>query len=462
MIDFAPEQIKVKKAIIKYAQKAGCSLVDVQGVGGAGKTLICNSAIQDMPGEWISLQAYTALEVVTRQELIVTGVKIYHMMAFTASASTLLGPHASTIHSYLNLRPYNNLNALHNSEFEQYHQSSDPVKVDLIIIDESSQVGEDLWVLIKKIKIGCIVTLGDRKHQVQPVKSKGVKFHKFADKAFNLEKNYRATGNLADAIASYRENKADKFFDWDKWVDGDSIQYITRSEAVKLVKKDYDDTTYIAEKNKTVDAFIDDVVGAKRALKPGMKLQALNSFYHWNKELDTNIKMVTNGEIYTLGHEVVEFPYGKYTDWRKYVRWYVDEFTGGLNIKRFQIVNNYMPFVPIFNGHKEAYDEQVLTRFRDMAKYRDKVYQKYSADSFKDVMKRGKTKEYKKLKSLFQARKRIGTGVAFLRYTWASTAYKSQGRTIPIVIVDFDDIRKARERYVAVSRTAKRLYIIKG
>lgn len=288
-IILTPKQQEVHDNILKDLKDIingdswGSGLIDLQGYAGTGKTTLLSFLIRELKALNLKVKITTpthkSLKVATD---MIKGQRIP----------------SSTIHSHLNLKQKPSNNPQVDYILEQDEQAKLKEKVDVLIVDESSMVSDELYKFIEKNieqgRTNCVLFCGDSA-QLEPVDGKEnpiynndtIKHYKLTEVVRQAKDNpiiYIAT-KFREAI----ENNKRLDIDW-------AIKEVPLLDTVELysdLKKWFrayfgnsDDKSMIAYTNKTVDAYN----------------QFIRTFVHKNND----IPYLINNEIVVLQSSVTD------------------------------------------------------------------------------------------------------------------------------------------------------------
>ena len=213
--------------------------------------------------------------------------------ATTGKASSALG--GQTIHSYLGMKMTPNDGAVNIDEALILKSSDIQVgSPDILIIDESSMMGNDLFREIKKHHFKYVLFVLDSQ-QLPPVKAVAVEWDKISQSNYYLYKTLRAQDadmiNLFEDFKDYREGKKDNL-DINDYVNGRNIIKIDYSQCDFIPKNS--DSCCVHYRNKLVE-FMADKVTIKGHNK-----------YNLNASVQVT-KMVVNGKTDKNGYPKRDF-----------------------------------------------------------------------------------------------------------------------------------------------------------
>ena len=178
--------------------------------------------------------------------------------ASTGKAASALG--GKTIHSYLSLKMVQNEEAESHDEALQLSTEisiDSSKKVDILVIDESSMIGQKMFSMIKSAGFNYVLFVLDAS-QLPPVKEKAIEWESLHCTQFKLTKTLRARDKdllkLFEDFKEYRDGNKESLY-LDDYVNGRNI-----------ISIDYDDMDYIpvnseccsvAYRNKIVEFLVD-------------------------------------------------------------------------------------------------------------------------------------------------------------------------------------------------------------
>jgi len=378
--------------------------------------------------------------------------KLYPKCSITATtgiAATSIG--GKTLHSYLGLK------AVFNDEAEVVEdatifEGSKLVGSDdtVLIIDESSMMGKDLFSKVLKSKYKLLILVGD-KEQLRPVKDVYVDYSVY--KTIELTEQMRTKSSAYNLIQDYRVAKTEdteiNIFDY---VDGVSVEHIK----LKDLKEHYDNNVLvnkrvISYRNDTADNIISMLAPTSK------KYQLLSSISVYDGK--ENLTLSVNGEVVEVEKKFKYFREAKDTFFRKHFR----------ECKHRTKWNVSYPFKFEYVSMKniDTHFIKFLHKAEDVA-----IYDEYKAEVFKHVkeLKRWLIATYgedwKKHRdddylSAVRILMELSNNMVRGRHVCSMTAHKSQGQSIGCVYIMVDDIGNRKDLiYVALSRAISKIVLI--
>ena len=407
------------------SKKKSKQMLNVIGEGGTGKS-------------WLIKEIKRRFE--KKHRVVVT--------ATTGLAASNIG--GRTIHSTLSLKLGMNEEAESLDELHRLKQDgqNDMDQATILIIDESSMIGHELFKHILKTPFKLLVLFGD-KQQLPPVKEARVEFN---CPTIELTEQMRTKDLALYRLASdYRAAKEqDVPIDIFSYVDGQSVKIIP----LEQFKAHYHANPNASKKVISyTNHAADDMV---ELLQPKTHIYRLNSAITVY-DGESSIPLALNGEEI----EVLSFP-KTWTEADKFyrktfgeecphmMRWSTEEFP--IPVVNAIVKDLKTRFVKLYLGRESTIREETERRLgvwkqerqrlitlhgRQWRRHKDPVYQ----TSARELMS-------------------LAAGVVSVRHSCSLTAHKAQGQTIDTVYINVDNIIRRDLMYVALSRAAKEIVLI--
>jgi hypothetical protein len=397
----------------------------VVGEGGTGKSFVIHR-LKEKYGE----------------EMIIT--------ATTGIAAQNIG--GCTIHSYLGLKPeFNHQASSIDDDTELKGLDLGSLSATILVIDESSMMGYDLFQEVMNVSFQLLILSGDSQ-QLPPVKSRAVDFEKYP--TIELTEQMRTKSNAYKLIKAYREAKeADcaETINFNDYIDGESVQSIKITELVAHFKKNKsDDKRVISFKNETADSVID-------AIKPKSKIyQLLSALAVWSPGSGQEI-LAVNGDTIEIERtfkswgdatNAYRFKYGEECKHR--TKWKNDT---KLAFTYASIKGIDTHFVRLLFGQRAEYLEVLKDLFKKVVVQKKKLKDKHGEN-----WELCKSPEYNKAVSEYMA---IKSGVVRARHICSCTAHKAQGQSIKTCYVIVSEMENNPAlMYVALSRAINKIVLV--
>lgn len=349
-----------------------------------------------------------------------------------------------TIHSFLNIKPF--------IDYEKGIESFKPDKtkkeslpIDVLIVDESSMIGIELYEYIleeiEKGKVGTVLFVGDP-NQLLPINGENSSIYK-------LKNQFKLTEIVRQAKDSYIISIADKI---KNMIENKS--YIPVMEFFN--QNFYDEITYF---NNEKD-FLDDFYKNEKWYLENKIIAT-----HTNKDVDAFNRQVR--QTYWNQQNIYELDTLRVGDWLRFNDSYsvngVTLYHNGEEIEIESVVKLYHEALQIWYWEVKAKNSRHQQKFRVVDPDYLKVYNdKLSAIA--NLAKRAIFPENKNFwKIFFQTRDMF----ANVQYIFASTMHKLQGSTYDQCYINLFDLAKNRMSlddkyrliYVAITRASKDIKI---
>lgn len=440
------EQKAFIKAVLKLVDK-GYGMMALNASGGTGKTATINYI---------------------RTKTILKDLNIM-ILAPTHKACSLLGNGANTIHKFFNAEK----DVDENGKVQFHFKNAIKNKVDLLIVDESSMVSEQMYDNFKKLSSNIpILFCGDEK-QIPPVEEdSSIVFQKIKCRTFT--KNMRSRDSLSNhwlqkfreavdndkivrvdkvkkevIYATFEDNKDAIVLAWTNRQVGywnNSIRrqlYLKNNEILekyypdeKLVFSGYRNT--LIDDNVLLLSYFDDLK-SKVNFRP-LNIIGKNHSYHSSDIIE--IKTIAKKEIFIPYHRC------KHQEDEKKLKKCEE-----CNIKGHNTLGYNINFYVIK-------DENDVTWLKAFDEDSDKL-----ANILSDFKNHCKHMKSKNLWKLYYGIKEIID--PDINYIYSSTVHKAQGSQWEIVFVDIDNLRFCRDnslssrlQYTAVSRMIKEVLFV--
>jgi len=421
-----------QKAVLTHVAKAlkkasAQQMLNVIGEGGTGKSWLI--------GEIQRRFAKTHRVVVT---------------ATTGLAASNIG--GRTIHKELSLKLGMNEEAESLDDLHQLKCNGAPdFDADtILIIDESSMIGHQLFKHIKAARYKLLILFGD-KQQLPPVKEARVDFK---CPTIELTEQMRTKDMaLYRLISDYRTAKEqDRSIDILSYVDHQSVKLIS----MDILRQHFHSNPHTSKKiiSYTNDA-ADDMVTLLQPKEPTYRLNNAITVY----DGENSIPLAMNGEEVTIH----SFPKSWSEANQHYVktyeqecphmmRWAVDDFP-------VPVVNAILKdiptrFVKLYLGRESIIRDATEQRLLVWKKERQRLIKKFGTG----------WRQHKDTTYIESARKlmSLAAGVVSVRHSCSLTAHKAQGQTIESVYINLDNIARRDLMYVALSRASKQVILVTG
>jgi hypothetical protein len=386
----------------------------IQGAAGCGKSTMIEYLIKSMDAQ---MAMYALLLKKSKRETEF-GV---NLTATTNKASAVLNDMsnfgASTIHNLLKLTVQPDMT---NGSVKLKKKKDWGLHFNqLIIIDESSMINDQLFELLDEATINCKVVLIGDKYQLAPVRQvESILDNLNCKYEVVMNKVMRHSGPILHAGAQFRQTVEDGI--WYNIPESPEVKRVTGDEFKQLINDVYTDSGYttdsakvVAWTNKMVHAYnthIRQIMGYPKVFKEG-------------ELVFTNKPIMLGGMHYPTDTRVLI---------TEVSNTYLKEGVPGRSIEIGERIKGFLPNDP--RDHKallKALAKEAKKDRRKWAKYFD------VKDNWLD-----------------------------LRPAYASTVHKAQGSTYDTVFMDLADIGKcniasdvARMLYVGISRAAKQVYL---
>lgn len=328
---------------------------------------------------------------------------------------------------------------------------------DIIVIDEISMGGSLLSKVLKMLRtfekgnggLSTLLLVGDPA-QLPPVKDRVIDWGKRCNKTVTLTKNYRTNNpDLREIITRFRDTQ-------DKSIVNDL------PTVKSFLKLDYDPkATYIAFKNDTLAQMQSHMLGKTETwLKKGDIVTSFGTTdLHYVLERDKRTNELGKLPYFTTGTklEIMSKP---------------KPFLGIPNLYVYEVNNpeykeltvydkdeDWPEKIQIVSGDYRARENEKRVRFSAVNKYKKELFKKYAVQKVYELKRKWNGEERKKWGQLWRQYFQIAS-IPFARHSAFTTAYKAQGRSIPKVIVMWDEMKDDKQRYVAISRAKDSLTLV--
>ncbi len=496
-----PEQASIFRDIVAKYRAGGIGVL--QGKAGSGKTVLIKAIKKYCDTNGVSCA----------------------LTASTGKAGSAIG--GSTIHSYLGLTMTQNDSAENVEDAfvlgtREDASAEDP---DILIIDEASMIGQKMLREILAREFKYILFVGDF-NQLQPVKDKKVEWNLIASSYYELTKTLRAKDpELIQVFEDFKLQKEGELVDLNifdyingrnivevDYVDVDTMPANTectfvgyRNKLVEqmskrltakdhklmnlnvgvtitamVVDKDNPETNESGYFNREFKSFAKFFNGEDVTIEPIPDVTQQLVARGWTKYGKWHLKLTKNGIIVTDSTAEVKFGDAESRDPKFYISFPQDEV---LEYCTLSIIEDDT-FALVWDGTEDEFEGMVEFYFGELYPYLNKFnqikkyFKKEKADiSVLDAESRKKIQEMTKSgfmlwyeshndtyhrkngwKNLLNAKK-----VVSARPTTARTIHKSQGISVPAVILSSDSFYGASKdaQYVAVSRAKHGIILIK-
>ena len=418
----------------------GTNIASIQGAAGTGKTFLLSIIIKE-----ISKSHKVRVTAPTHKACMVLKSKLKEFKVLNGNVSV------STIHSYLKLKLQNNLDTGITELIEDSFNNDKNKKVDLLIIDESSMVSQQLYdYSLKRLDKGDIkfVLFSGDIYQLPPVDNTSdampiMEVHN----NFKLEKIVRQAQE-SEVIQQSQLLK--------KHIEANDFKYI--EELFKDCKQEiisiYDQKEFINHylqnpiTDKVILSYTNESVnqynfGIRKTIRGDVQQFVVGEEVIFNESYNpknSDFPIYANNDIIIIGHAEL-----KYHETYKINYWTLNETITDelgkqtLSPDRISVVDK---------GSLEYY----YFSLQELAK-QAKVAQGHE--------KKTKWAQYFELKNMF----------ADVRYTYSTTLHKSQGSTYKAVYINVKSLEKMinfigfdivyRLLYVGITRTSDKVYLLR-
>ncbi len=358
----------------------------------------------------------------------------------------------STLHSYLKLSASFNDDTTNIDDaivFEQFESDEyDRPTPKILIIDESSMMGESLFKMVMKESFDLLILFGDNQ-QLDPVKDNIVDFTQF--ETIELTEQMRTKSNAYKLIKDYRTAKENSTkINLLDYVDEESVEQITYSQ----LNNHYHSNP---SENKRVISYTNDM--AEEVVK---EIKPTDLKY----QLHSPIRVFDGFESYTLAPNGQEVEIEEvFTSWKeasfRYLsknqekcehrtKWNDDyKFT----TRKVSLKGIDTHFIRLLTDNKDIYDVQRKFIWQELNTERDRLKDKYGHTwaQTKSVMYETYAKQYMDLSN----------NIVRARHVCSLTAHKAQGQSIDCVYINVADMMNDKSlMYVALSRAINKIVLI--
>ncbi|MGJ0303603.1 AAA family ATPase [Aliarcobacter cryaerophilus] len=349
-----------------------------------------------------------------------------------------------TIHSFLNIKPFIDYERGIES-FKPDKTKKDNLPVDVLIVDESSMIGVELYEYIleeiEKGRVACVLFVGDP-NQLLPINGEN-------SSIYELKNQFKLTEIVRQAKDSYIISLADKIKDMIE-----SKSYIPVMEFFN--QNFYDEITYFNNEKDFLDDFY-------KNNKWYLENKIIAS--HTNKDVDAFNRQVR--KTYWNQQNIYELDTLRAGDWLRFNDSYsvnnVNLYHNGEEVEIETAVKLYHEALDIWYWEVQAKDSRKQQKFRVVDPEYLRVYND-KLSTIANLAKRARFPENKNIwKTFFQTRDMF----ANVQYIFASTIHKLQGSTYDECHINLFDLAKNRMSldekyrliYVAITRASKDIKI---
>ncbi|MDQ1341003.1 MAG: hypothetical protein QG567_2161, partial [Campylobacterota bacterium] len=406
--------------------------VSLSGAAGTGKTYLTTKLVKKLKEKYhvtITAPTHKALQVL-RQNLINDEIE---------------NVDTKTLQSFLNLRL--------TTDFDKGIQKFEPIKkskdndesrTDILIVDESSMIGQDLYDFIikaiEKGRIKAVLFVGDE-HQLLPIDS-------LDNKIFEVRNKYKLEKIVRQAQGSYIITMATK------------ARNIIQSKNYISIKEFFDDAAF---KDKvqffsTTQSFYDDFCTPQTWAKQDKVIASFT-----NNDVDAHNRVIR--QRYWEAQNIREIPTLLKGDKVIFQQ---------ANIINEKVVHQNSDIVELSSATK-IFEENMQIYFwdcRDLNNKPFKVIDPSSNERFKNILNKlaqdAKSENYHEVRT--QKWKFFFTLKEFfidVKYIYASTIHKLQGSTYETVYIDLSSIENMNDKdlmfrllYVALTRASQTIKVL--